>query len=77
MASTDFTKVLVVKDDRIANLADSIKYGVVKGGQNITSASYSAQSATMTRLTPTRFKFLLKPQLYHVKCYGRTLLLLL
>ena len=45
MATTDFTKVLI-KDDRIANLTDSVKYGVVKGGQNITSASYMAQSAT-------------------------------
>ena len=45
MASADFTKVLV-KDDRIANLTDSVSYAVVKGGQNITSASYTAQSAT-------------------------------
>ena len=45
MATTDFTKVLI-KDDRIANLTDSVKYGVVKGGQNVTSASYTAQSAT-------------------------------
>ena len=45
MSSNDFNKVLV-KDDRIANLTDSIDYAVIKGGQNITSASYTAQSAT-------------------------------
>ena len=45
MATTDFTKVLI-KDDRIANLTDSVKYAVIKGGQNITSAAYTAQSAT-------------------------------
>ena len=45
MASTDFNKVLI-KDDRLANLSDSIDYAVVKGAQNITSASYTAQSAT-------------------------------
>ena len=52
MASTDFTKVLI-KDDRIANLTDSIKYGVIKGGANITSASYTAQSATNSSHTYT------------------------
>jgi len=45
MTSTDFNKVLI-KDDRLANLSDSIDYAVVKGAQNITSASYTAQSAT-------------------------------
>ena len=45
MASTDFTKI-IIKDDRIANLTDSINYAIIKGGQNITSASYTAQSAT-------------------------------
>ena len=45
MSSADFTKVLV-KDDRIANLTDSLNYAVIKGGANITSASYTAQSAT-------------------------------
>ena len=52
MASADFTKVLV-KDDRIANLTDSVSYAVVKGGQNITSASYTAQSATNSSHIPT------------------------
>ena len=52
MSSTDFSKVLI-KDDRIANLTDTIKYGVVKGGQNITSASYTAQSATNSSHTYT------------------------
>ena len=45
MSSADFNKVLVL-DDRIANLTDSLDYAVVKGGANITSASYTAQSAT-------------------------------
>ena len=45
MSSADFTKTLVV-DDRIANLTDSLDYAVIKGGANITSASYTAQSAT-------------------------------
>ena len=45
MSSADFNKVLVL-DDRIANLTDSLDYAVIKGGANITSASYTAQSAT-------------------------------
>ena len=45
MSSADFSKTLVV-DDRIANLTDSLDYAVIKGGANITSASYTAQSAT-------------------------------
>ena len=45
MSSVDFSKVLV-KDDRIANLTDSLNYAVIKGGANITSASYTAQSST-------------------------------
>jgi len=45
MSSSDFNKVLVL-DDRIANLTDTLDYAVVKGGANITSASYTAQSAT-------------------------------
>ena len=45
MSSADFSKTLVV-DDRIANLTDSLDYVVIKGGANITSASYTAQSAT-------------------------------
>ena len=40
MASTDFERILV-KDDRIT---DQIKYGVLKGGQNITSQTFNAIS---------------------------------
>ena len=45
MSSVDFSKTLVA-DGRIANLTDSLDYAVIKGGANITSASYTAQSAT-------------------------------
>ena len=64
MSSTDFTKVLI-KDDRIANLTDSIKYGVVKGGQNITSASYTAQSATNMQFKSHLFSSSPKRTSYH------------
>ena len=40
--SQDFQKVLV-KDDRL-NVKDTIKYAVVKGGQNVTSAEFRANS---------------------------------
>ena len=43
MSSADFQKVLV-KDDRIANITDSIKYAVIKGGQSITSSQFKAIS---------------------------------
>ena len=43
--STDFKKVLV-KDARIGNLTDSIAYGVFKGGQQATAASFNAISAS-------------------------------
>ena len=39
--SETFNKVLV-KDDRIGNISDAVKYAVFKGGQNITSMSYQA-----------------------------------
>ena len=37
-ASSDFERILV-KDDRIGCITDKIKYGVLKGGQAITSHS--------------------------------------
>ena len=43
--SETFNKVLV-KDDRIGNISDAVKYAVFKGGQNITSMSYQAISST-------------------------------
>jgi hypothetical protein len=47
--SQDFTKVLV-KDDRL-NVTDSVKYAVVKGGQNMTSAQFLAVSQTTSSHT--------------------------
>ncbi len=43
MASTDFERILV-KDDRVGCVTDQIKYGVLKGGQNITSQTFNAIS---------------------------------
>ena len=40
---SDFNAVLVT-DDRIANITDKIGYAVLKGGANITSSQYLAQS---------------------------------
>ena len=45
----DFQKVLV-KDDRL-DVADSVKYAVVKGGQNVTQARFNAVSASNSQLT--------------------------
>ena len=42
-ASTDFERILV-KDDRIGCITDKIKYGVLTGGQNITSQTFNAIS---------------------------------
>jgi hypothetical protein len=50
MSSSDFQKVLV-KDDRISNITDSIKYAVVKGGQSITSAQFNAISQSTSSHT--------------------------
>ena len=44
-ASSDFERILV-KDDRIGCITDKIKYGVLTGGQNITSQSFNAISAS-------------------------------
>jgi len=46
--SADFEKVLV-KDARL-DVADSIKYAVIKGGQNVTMAQYKAISATNNQI---------------------------
>ena len=43
MASTDFEGVLI-KDDRIGCITDKIKYGVLKGGQNVASQTFTAIS---------------------------------
>ena len=42
-ASTDFERVLV-KDDRIGCVTDKTKYGVLKGGQSITSQTLNTSS---------------------------------
>ena len=46
--SADFSKVLV-KDDRL-DVCDNIKYGVIKGGQNVTAAQYQAISKSDNQL---------------------------
>jgi hypothetical protein len=46
--SADFEKVLV-KDPRL-DVSDSIKYAVIKGGQNVTMAQYNAISETNNQL---------------------------
>jgi hypothetical protein len=46
--SADFEKVLV-KDARL-DVADSIKYAVIKGGQNVTMAQYKAISQTNNQI---------------------------
>jgi hypothetical protein len=46
--SADFEKVLV-KDARL-DVSDSIKYAVIKGGQNVTMAQYKAISATNNQI---------------------------
>jgi len=46
--SADFEKVLV-KDSRL-DVSDSIKYAVIKGGQNVTMAQYKAISATNNQI---------------------------
>ena len=43
MASTDFDRVLI-KDDRIGCITDKIKYGVLKGGQNVVGQTFNAIS---------------------------------
>lgn len=47
--SSDFSKVLV-KDDRLV-VTDSIKYAVVKGGQNVTVNTYNAISKSTSSLS--------------------------
>jgi hypothetical protein len=47
--SQDFRKVLV-KDDRL-NVTDAVSYAVHKGGQNMTSASFTAVSQTPSSVT--------------------------
>ena len=43
MASTDFERILI-KDDRIGCITDKIKYGVLKGEQNVTGQTFNAIS---------------------------------
>ena len=47
--STDFTKVLV-KDDRLV-VTDSVKYAVIKGGQNVTANTFNAIAKSPSSLT--------------------------
>lgn len=47
--SSDFTKLLV-KDNRL-DITDTVKYGVFKGGQNMTPAVFQAVSATTSNCT--------------------------
>ena len=47
--STDFSKVLV-KDDRLV-VTDSVKYAVVKGGQNVTVNTFNAIAKSTSSLT--------------------------
>ena len=44
-----FSKVLV-KDDRIGNLTDTVAYGVMKGGQSITSTKFMSTSASTSSM---------------------------
>ena len=46
--SADFSKVLV-KDDRL-DVVDNIKYAVIKGGQNVTAAQYSAITSSNSQI---------------------------
>ncbi len=50
MTTADFKKVLV-KDDRIGNITDSIKYAVMKGGQSVTSQQFQAISSSASNVT--------------------------
>lgn len=50
MSSSDYTTVLV-KDDRIGNIRDDIKYAVMKGGQTITPTPYKAISSGTSSIT--------------------------
>lgn len=43
MPSSDF-KTVLIKDDRLANLSDSVVYSVNKGGQQVTSARFEAST---------------------------------
>lgn len=50
MSSADFQKVLV-KDDRLSNITDSIKYAVIKGAQSFTPAQFNAISQSTSSHT--------------------------
>ncbi len=50
MSTSDFQKVNV-KDDRIANITDSIKYAVMTGGQSVTPAQFVAISESTSSHT--------------------------
>jgi hypothetical protein len=47
--SDNFSTVLV-EDSRLSGLTDKVKYAVVKGGANITQASFNAISATGSQI---------------------------
>jgi hypothetical protein len=44
-------QTVLIKDDRIANITDEIKYGVKKGAQNVTVYPYKAISASNSAIT--------------------------
>ena len=44
-ASSDFVRILI-EDDRIGCITDKIKYGVLKGGQNVTPQTFKAISSS-------------------------------
>ena len=47
MGDSTFHKVLI-KDDRIGAITDAVKYGVFKGGQNVTSYTYNSITPNST-----------------------------
>ena len=47
--SSDYKTVLIT-DDRIANLTDSISYAVVKGAQQITTAQFKATTQSQSSI---------------------------
>ena len=71
MSTSDFNKVLI-KDDLIANLTDSINYAVVQGGQNITSARYpcpalSSSSQVFSIQVPSENTIIDREVMWHSK----------
>ena len=53
--SSDYKTVLIT-DDRIANLTDSISYAVVKGAQQITTAQFKVTTVCLFHRVQRRWK---------------------